>query len=70
MHSRLNDLITKHNILSDQQYGFRANRTTLLALMEFVEEITTAIEKKEYVIGIFLDLKKKKHLTLSTMISC
>ncbi len=58
MYSRLNDFITKHNILSDQQYGFRANRTTSLALMEFVEEITSAIENKEYAIGIFLDLKK------------
>ena len=26
--------------------------------MEFVEEITTAIENKEYAVGVFLDLKK------------
>ena len=37
MYSRLNDFITKHNTLSDQQYGIRANRTTSLALMEFVK---------------------------------
>lgn len=55
---RLHDFITKHNILYDQQYGFRKNRTTSMALMEFVEEITTAIEKRRYAVGVFLDLKK------------
>ena len=60
MYSRLNDFITKHNILCDQQYGFRNNRTTSLALMEFVEEITTAIEKKICNRNI---PRSKKHLT-------
>ena len=41
MYSRLNDFVIKHNILSDQQYGLRTNRTTSVALMKCVEEITT-----------------------------
>ena len=45
-------------ILYEQQYGFRANRTTSFAVIECMEHITKAIEKKEYAIGIFLDLKK------------
>ena len=57
-YKRLDDFITKQNILCDQQYGFRKNRTTTLALLDFVAEITTAIENKQYVVGVFLDLKK------------
>ena len=45
--------------LCEQQYGFRTNRTTSYALLDFVNEITTAIENMEYAVGIFLDLKKE-----------
>ena len=60
-YTRLDDFITKHNVSYEQQYGFRAHRTMSFALTEFVEEITMAIENKEYTGGVFLDLKK--HLT-------
>lgn len=59
--SRLEKCIGKPNLLSDSQYGFRANRSTSHAISEAIGEITSAIENKEYAIGIFLDLKK--HLT-------
>lgn len=55
---RLDDFITKHNVLYEQQYGFRAKRTTSFALIKFVEKITMVIKNKEYVVEIFLDLKK------------
>ena len=57
-YTRLDDFITKHNVLCEQQYGFRTKRTTSLALMEFVENVTSAIENKQYALGVFLDLKK------------
>ena len=47
-YSRLYDFIIKHNVLYDQQYGFRKNRTTSMALTDLVEQITTAVENKEY----------------------
>ncbi|KAF7664264.1 hypothetical protein LDENG_00182270 [Lucifuga dentata] len=56
--TRLDKFIEKHNILNDNQYGFRAKHSTAMALMELVEEISTAVDKKEYMIGIFVDLKK------------
>ncbi len=39
------------------QYGFRENRSTVTALMEFIEEITNKIDKK-YAVGILKDSKK------------
>ena len=54
-YTRINEFITKHNILYEQQYGFRAKRTTSFAIIEFVDKITKAIENKEYAVGVFLD---------------
>ena len=55
---RLISFIENHHILTDGQYGFRSNHSTSLALTEFVEKVTSAIDKKESTIGIFIDLKK------------
>lgn len=51
---RLDKFIEKHNLLSDRQYGFRAKRSTLMAVME----IFTAKVNKECTVGVFIDLKK------------
>lgn len=56
--NRLDKYIEKHNLLSDNQYGFRAKRSTSMAVMELVEGISTAIDNKEYTVGVFIDLKK------------
>ncbi|XP_060780217.1 uncharacterized protein LOC132888186 isoform X1 [Neoarius graeffei] len=37
---RLDKFIEKHNLLTDSQYGFRMDRSTSMALMELIEEIT------------------------------
>ena len=50
--------IDKHLLLSDNQYGFRSNRSTSLALLELVEKITKSIDDGKYTIGIFIDIKK------------
>ncbi|XP_013867620.1 RNA-directed DNA polymerase from mobile element jockey [Austrofundulus limnaeus] len=55
---RLDKFIDKHKLITESQYGFRANRSTALALVDSVEEITNSIDQKQYTIGIFLDLKK------------
>ena len=56
--NRLDEFITKHQLLYDSQFGFRKNHSTALALAESVEIISNAIDHKLYSIGIFLDLKK------------
>lgn len=50
--------LEKFHILSHHQYGFRAHHSTLMAILEFVNNIYEGFESNEYTIGIFLDLKK------------
>lgn len=56
--NKLDNFIEKNKLISESQFGFRSNRSTSLALMKITEEITTAIEKNKYTIGVFIDLKK------------
>ena len=57
-YNRLKGFIDKHEILVESQYGFRNERSTSLALIDLLEQITNAIENKMHTIGIFIDLKK------------
>ena len=58
MTKRLSKFIDKNKILSKHQYGFRVNRSTEHALIDFIDKITKAIDEGKYSIGIFLDLSK------------
>ena len=55
---RLDSFIEKYDILNDYQYGFRRNRSTSLAVMEFVENIATVLDNKQFGVGVFIDLRK------------
>ena len=57
-YERLKTYIDKHVLLSDNQYRFRSNRSTSLALLELVEKITKSIDDGKYTIGICIDIKK------------
>ena len=57
-HLRLEKFIDKHKILSENQYGFRKNRSTAMALLDSIEEVTDSIEQKKIAAGLFIDLKK------------
>ena len=56
--NRLNKFIAKFKILSPSQYGFRANYSTQLALIDLVDKITSGLDNSENTIGVFLDLSK------------
>ena len=58
LHNRLYNFLTEHNILSMNQFGFRKNYSTFLALMDLVDNISKNIDEGNYSIGIFLDLSK------------
>ena len=58
MYNRLLNFLNKYNILSINQFGFRKNHSTSLALIHLYDKISTAIDNREYTVGIFLDLSK------------
>ena len=57
-HKRLMNFLDDKKVLYESQYGFRKNRSTSLAILELVEEITTAIDDYKSTVGVFIDLKK------------
>ena len=58
MYNRLIKFLEKLSMLYEYQFGFRRKRSTHLALITLIDKLTQAIEKGEYVIGVFLDFSK------------
>ena len=58
MHKRLYNFLEQHNILFENQFGFRKNNSTIYALMEITERIKESIDNGKFGCGIFIDLKK------------
>ena len=58
MYNRLLRFLNNHNILSDNQYGFRKHHSTAYALACLYDKISSTIENKECAVGIFIDSPK------------
>ena len=58
MYKRLTNFIEKHRIQYNDQYGFRKNYSTEMAITTLTTKITEAIENNEFTFGMFLDLYK------------
>ena len=58
MCKRLITFLDKHQILSENQYGFRKNLSTSYALTQLYDKISCAIDNKEITVGVFIDLSK------------
>ena len=58
MYDKMIDFINKHNILFENQYGFRSQHSTSLALIRLIDQISSSIDSKKFCAGIFLDLSK------------
>ena len=58
MYNRLLSFINKHKLLYSYQFGFRAEHSPNLAMIFLVDKISSALEKGEYVLGLFLDFSK------------
>ena len=58
VYQRLNDYVTKKNIIHPSQHGFRPGHSTVLPLINIQDKISQAIDRNEFSIGIFLDLSK------------
>ena len=58
MYNRVISFLNKQDFFYKHQYGFRKKYSTCHATSILAESITDAFEKKEHVLGIFLDLSK------------
>ena len=50
--------LSRHNLLSDSQFGFRKNRSTILQLLTVMEDWTDALDNNLQVDTVYLDFKK------------
>ena len=58
MHKRLYTFLEIHNIIYENQFGFKKKHSTGHSLMEITEKIKESIDNGNYGCGIFIDLKK------------
>ena len=58
LYTRIYSYLTRFNLLSDHQFGFRKNCSPTLAINKLYDELLTAIDQGLYSCGIFLDLSK------------
>jgi hypothetical protein len=55
---RLVDHLKSNNLLNENQFGFQEGVSTVHHLLKLTNYVTNEINKKNYTVGIFLDLKK------------
>lgn len=58
VHSRIMKHLETFNLLSNNQGGFRSNHSTIDSVSNFTDDIYDSINKKEYTVAAFIDLKK------------
>jgi hypothetical protein len=55
---RLSEYAESNNIITSSQFGFRKNHSTIHPLIHFVNDVSSALNKKHHAISIFCDLRK------------
>ena len=58
MCTRFYNFLQVNKILYEFQFGFRKHHSTILALLEVLDNIYHHLDRHEFVIGIYLDLQK------------
>ena len=58
MHKRIMCYLNEFSLLANCQYGFRSMSSTADAIAEFLDNVYSTIDRREYLIAIFLDLSK------------
>ena len=58
IYRRFYNFLNKNNFLFDNQYGFRKDHSTALALIHLYDKLSSAIDNKKFTIGVFIDLSK------------
>ena len=55
---RLSVFFNKYNVLNINQHGFRSNYSTSTAVADVLNYVTTALDKKNVVLALFIDVSK------------
>jgi hypothetical protein len=58
VHTRLNEFLTKFNLLRPEQFGFRKGKSTALACFDFIKYVTESLNDKTPIMAVFLDMTK------------
>jgi len=58
MYNKLVSYLDQNNILYNNQFGFRKNYSTSLALIDVVDNIYEKLDANQTVVGIYVDLTK------------
>ena len=58
MYNRLLSFLNKCKIINKNQFGFRNNHSTYMALLIMLDNIRNALDNGECAVDIFLDFKK------------
>ena len=58
IYNRIINYLNDFNVLCDNQYGFRKNLSPSLALIDLCDTISSAFDRREHTIEVFLDLSK------------
>ena len=58
VYARLIKYLTKHNILFDNQFGFRKNHSTFMAVLDLIDNLSNSIDEKEFSVCVFIELSK------------
>ena len=58
MHNRVINFLDKHNLLCDNQYGFRAGRSCEHALLNAKDTILSTLSKKQIALLLLIDFSK------------
>ena len=58
MYNRLFSYFKENNLFYVKQFGFQKNTSTEHAILQLINDITSSFAKKEFTLGIFIDLSK------------
>lgn len=58
MYNRIYSFFSDNNLLYSKQFGFQRHTSTEHAIIQLVTDITNAFSKKEFTLGVFIDLSK------------
>ena len=56
--NRLNVFLNQHDLIDDEQHGFRAGRSTVTAVVSFIEEVIDSLDKGFNSAGVFMDMSQ------------